>query len=156
MKDITYYTGENTLKAPSKENYTSYYFYKQGKVLSVEDVEKAIGAKLEERMGLKQKNAITDQGITVEFHFDENSYKVATSEYHLKKAALREEFKKDLLTENAYEIGDPVGEVIFKKASQDASLYETIQNFEDLDSFVYDIKEALRRKGYLTNSQVCN
>ena len=128
MKPISYYT-TNTLRYPSKDDYTTVYAYLRGQVLwqgSARDWRDAKDTLLPNH--------------TVEKVMDEVAFKAARLAYGVETSRLQEEFKRDLFEEHGV-TGHPKAERCYSLAwvyGHSAGLDEVANYFDDLVDLIKD------------------
>lgn len=144
MKEMSYYNGDDLPPVDVKrENYTSYYFYKRGTVLTPEEVKEIVGENIFpsnlNTYSPAFESALKKEGVTMERDFDRESYNKAYNAKLKPFYERRREFKEDLFEFNGYKAADPLAELIYSRVSEDSSsLYEIKDSFSDLDEFVTD------------------
>ena len=152
MKDMDYYYGKDLPNTRvNKEDFTKRFFYRFGESLTQETVEEILGYEVTNHS--VTTTDLDKNDIVMQKKVDEEGYKDAVRKAREAHNKRREEFKADLFFDNAYELGDPVAEVIYAKASEDRNFNETKDAFEDLDEFVGNILKAEKQKEALKISK---
>lgn len=151
MKNFDYYEGKDlTFKAFNRSDYTKYYFYKKGKVLSPEKVADILKVRLPHNLGEYNPSfaeALKKEGILMEKDFDQASFDRDFEESRRPFWQRRGEFKGDLFEDNGYSLGDPKAELIYSKVTEDhSSFYEIKYAFEGLDEFAEKLEKLYAAK----------
>lgn len=151
MKSFDYYEGKDLpRKTLNRGDYTKYYFYKSGKVLTAEEVADILKVKIPDNLGAYNPSfaeALKKGGILMDKDFDRKSYDRDFEESQRPFWLRQGEFKRDLFEDNGYSLGDPKAELIYSKAVEDhSSFYEIKPAFEELDEFAEKIEKLYAAK----------
>ena len=130
MKPFDYYSKPQTLY-PNKQDYTTYYVYDDGKVISKSRYGDYVDY-VKPTLKTKYPNAVIQEVL------DEEGYKAHRKQYNAESAKLREEFVNDLFEE--FDVGDnPKRHKAFDYACDKGGSYSDVYDvFTDIVELIED------------------